>query len=153
MIAIHVNKSASRGIVIGKAFLAEKPHLETNFGNIEEQEVQKEISRYEKAVAKAEADLEVLSKTNSIFAAHLEMVKDIALYESVITKIKEEHLCAEAALEAATAEFILIFESMEDEYMRERAADVKVIRFRLLCGLQEVKMNPFEDIKEEIYTR
>lgn len=150
MIAIHVEKTASRGIVIGKAFRVEKPRPEIRSGTVEEQEVPKEILRYEKAVARAAAELEILARTNSIFGAHLEMVKDIALYEGVMTKIKEDKLCAEAALEAVTAQFLLIFESMEDEYMRERAADVKDIRYRMLCGLQDVKLNPFEEISGEV---
>lgn len=150
MIAINVEKTASRGIVIGKAFLVVKPSLNGNFGSIEEQDIPKEIKRYESAVANAENELKVLAKTNKIFEAHLEMVKDITLYEGVITKIKEEYLRAESALEVIVGEFIQIFDSMEDEYMRERLADIKDIRYRLLCGLQGVKNNAFDDIAEEV---
>jgi phosphotransferase system enzyme I (PtsI) len=150
MKAISVDRTASRGIAIGKAFLAEKPCLKSNFGTVEEQDIQKEITRYESAVASAEAELQVLAETNQIFAAHLEMVKDITLYDGVITKIKEEKQSAEAALEATTAEFIQIFECMDDEYMRERAADIKDIRYRLMCGLQGIKHNIFEGITEQV---
>ena len=150
MIAINVEKTASRGIVIGKAFLVERPCLTINLGTIDVQDIQREIKRYESAVANAETELEVLAKTNNIFEAHLEMVKDITLYEGVITKIKEEKQCAESALEATAAEFIQIFDSMEDEYMRERAADIKDIRYRLMCGLQGVKNNAFENIVDEV---
>jgi len=150
MKAINVDKTASRGIVIGKAFRVEKPSLSLNFGTIDEQDIQKEIKRYERAVANAETELEALAITNNIFAAHLEMVKDITLYEGIITKINEEKQSAESALAATAAEFIQIFESMDDEYMRERAADIKDIRYRLLCGLQGVKINPFDSIKEEV---
>ncbi len=150
MITIHVEKTASRGIVIGKAFLLEKPSLSSDFPTICKQDVEEEIKRYESSVAKAEADLEVLIKKNSIFEAHLEIVKDIILYEGVITKIKEELQSAEAALKSTLEEFIQIFESMDDEYMRERAADIKDISYRLMCNLQGVEMNDFEDIKEEV---
>lgn len=150
MITIHVEKTASRGIVIGKAFLLEKPSLSSDFPTIYKQDVEEEIKRYESSVAKAEADLEVLIKKNSIFEAHLEIVKDIILYEGVITKIKEELQSAEAALKSTLEEFIQIFESMDDEYMRERAADIKDISYRLMCNLQGVEMNDFEDIKEEV---
>ncbi|MDF2943364.1 MAG: phosphoenolpyruvate-protein phosphotransferase [Herbinix sp.] len=150
MKAIKVEKTASRGIVIGKAFRVEKPSLKINFGTIEEQDIPKEIKRYESAVFNAEAELEVLAKTNKIFEAHLEMVKDITLYEGVISKIQEEKQKAESALEATAAEFIQIFENMDDEYMRERAADIKDIKYRLMCGLQGVKDNVFEDITEKV---
>jgi phosphotransferase system enzyme I (PtsI) len=150
MIAIHVEKTASRGIAIGKAFLLEKPHFGIPFGTIGEQDVPAEIRRYERAAARAEAELEILAETNSIFGAHLEMVKDDTLYEGIITKIKEEKLCAEAALKAVTGEFLLAFENMKNDYMRERAADIKDIRYRLLCALQNISINPFENITEEV---
>lgn len=150
MKAVQVERTASRGIVIGKAFLAEKPCLKTEFKTINEQDIPAEIKRYEEAVACAEAELSELAKTNTIFGAHLEMAKDIALYEGVTTKIRELKCQAEEALELTAAEFILIFESMDDEYMRERAADVKDVRFRLMCNLQGVKANPFESIREEV---
>ncbi len=150
MIAINVERTASRGIVIGKAFLVEKPCLKTNFESTEGHDIQTEIKRYERAVACAEAELTELAKTNQIFEAHLEMVKDITLYDGVISKIKDEKQCAESALEATAADFILIFENMDDEYMRERAADIKDIRYRLMCALQGVKNNPFEGITEDV---
>lgn len=150
MITIHVEKTASRGIVIGKAFLLEKPSLNSNFPTIEEEDVEREIKRYESSVASAEAELEILAKTNSIFRAHLEMVKDITLYVGIITKIKEGKQSAEAALKATSAEFVQIFEQMDNEYMRERAADIKDISYRLMCDLQGFKINIFEDIKEEV---
>lgn len=150
MKAIQVERTASRGIVIGKAFLAEKPCHKTVFKTINEQDIPAEIKRYEEAVACAETELSELAKTNTIFGAHLEMAKDIALYEGVTTKIRDMKYCAEEALEATAAEFIMIFESMDDEYMRERAADVKDVRFRLMCNLQGVKANPYEGIKEEV---
>lgn len=150
MVAIHVEKTASRGIAIGKAFRIEDICQKNDYTAIKEQEIPKEIKRYESAVANAEAELQELKEVNSIFDAHLEMVKDITLYEGVTTRIREEMMCAEAALEATAAEFIGVFESMDDEYMRERAADIKDIRYRLICGLQGVKTNPFANISEKV---
>ena len=150
MKTIHVGKTASRGIVIGKAWLWKKPRLDASVRIIEEKEIPEEIERYEKAVASAEKELEVLAGTNPIFAAHLEMVKDIALYEGVTTRIREDKLNAEAALEAAVTEFRLVFESMEDEYLRERAADVKDVGYRLMSILHGVKADPSKELTEEV---
>jgi phosphoenolpyruvate-protein phosphotransferase len=150
MNAIHVEKTTSRGIVVGKAFLIEKPSLDASIQTIDADEIPKEIKRYEGAVATAEDELKMLAETSQIFGAHLEMVKDITLKEGVISKIKEQRLSAEAALEATIQEFLLIFEAMDDEYMKERAADIKDIRYRLLCALKGVKGNPFEEISEEV---
>ena len=150
MKSIHVDRTASRGIVIGKAFLIERPNLKMSFEPIAEKDIQMQINRYEAAVEYAAAELAELAKTNKIFEAHLEMVRDIALMDSVTAKIKGEMLCAEAALEAAVAEFLLVFESMEDEYLRERAADIKDICYRLRCALQGVKNNPFDGITQDV---
>ena len=150
MLAINVERTASRGIAIGKAFLVERPQLRKVFDSIPEQDISSQIIRYEEAVKSAEMELGDLVASNAIFGAHLEMVKDIALYDGVITKIREDKKCAEAALEATAAEFIFIFESMDDEYMRERAADIKDVSHRLMCILQGVKSNPFEGITEDV---
>jgi phosphotransferase system enzyme I (PtsI) len=150
MLAINVERTSSRGIAIGSAFIVTKPQLKKVFDAIPEQEVENQIKRYEEAVTCATMDLSSLAATNAIFDAHLEMVKDIALYDGIIAKIKSDMLCAEAALEATAAEFIFIFESMEDEYMRERAADIKDVSHRLMCHLQGVKSNPFEGLSGEV---
>lgn len=150
MKVINVTKTASRGIVIGKAFLVGQPEIKVGKNNINAEDVTNEIKRYENAVKNTADELEVLAKTNSIFDAHLEMVKDITLYEGVLSRIKGELLNAEAALELTADEFVLIFEGMEDEYMRERAADIKDIKHRLLCELQGIKINTFDNIKEEV---
>lgn len=150
MSVIHVEKTTSRGIVVGKAFLVNKPKLETVIRTIGVDEIPTEIKRYEEAVAAAKDELNILAGTNKIFEAHLEMVKDITLREGVISKIKDQKQCAEAALEATVQEFLQIFEAMDDEYMKERAADIKDIRYRLLCALLGVKTNPFEGISEEV---
>ncbi len=133
MKAIKVEKTASRGIAIGKAFLVRKPELKISTGLIQEDAIPGELMKYDSAVGLAAADLKELAGTSAIFSAHLEMVKDIALYESVTTKIKSRYN-AEAALMEASKEFIQIFESMDDDYMCERAADVKDVSYRLLCA-------------------
>jgi phosphotransferase system enzyme I (PtsI) len=150
MIVIHVKRTTSRGIVVGKAYLVEKPDLKVTSPTIGAEDIPTEIKRYEEAVTTAEAELNILAGTNDIFKAHLEMVKDIALKEGVISKVKEQRMSAEAALNATVEEFLLIFESMDDEYMRERAADIKDISYRLMCALKGVKVNPFESISEEV---
>jgi phosphoenolpyruvate-protein phosphotransferase len=150
MIEIHVERTASRGIAIGKAHRVEKPKLKTISLTIQEQEIPAQVKRYEDAVAHAGEELEKLAQTNQIFGAHLEMVKDIALYEGVVSKIRDQKLCVEAALEAAIAEFLFIFESMDDEYMKERAADIKDVGQRLMCFLQGVSYDPFAGISGDV---
>lgn len=150
MKTINVEKTASRGIVMGKAYLLDKPNLTIDRTLIELEDVAKEIKRYEEAVAKAEEELKELAESNAIFLAHLEMVRDITLYESVTTKILDNRWNAETALDEAINEFVEIFNSMEDEYMRERASDVKDIRSRILSRLMNKKDSAIEKISEEV---
>jgi phosphotransferase system enzyme I (PtsI) len=150
MKAIRVEKTASRGIVMGKAYIVKKPDITINPIAILEPDIPKEIKRYEDAVSYAVKELEILAMNNSIFQAHLEMAKDITLYEGVTTKIKYELFNAEAALDSTANEFIMIFETMEDEYMRERAADIKDIRTRLLCALKGINLSSLQNITEKV---
>ncbi len=150
MKTINVEKTASRGIVMGKVYIINKPSLKAKQYLIEEQYIQEEINKYEHAVTHAEEQLIELAKENDIFAAHLEMVKDFTLYEGVTTKIKEDKYNAEHALENTIAELVQIFEDMDDEYMRERAADIKDVKNRLMSVLKGVNVNAFENITEKV---
>lgn len=135
MKTLKVNKTASKGIVMGRISIYDKANIIVNHNSISEDEVDTQIKRYEEAIKCAEADLSELSRTNDIFLAHLEMVKDPTLYEAVEGKIRRELKNAEGALEDAINELILIFEAIEDDYMRERASDIKDIKERLLKNL------------------
>ncbi|MDF2801413.1 MAG: phosphoenolpyruvate-protein phosphotransferase [Anaerocolumna sp.] len=150
MKTLKVNKTASAGIVMGRVLLYEKVKVIVNHNNISEDEIPMQIERYEKAVKCAETDLNELAKTNDIFWAHLEMVKDPTLYEAVEGKIKTELKNAEGAVEDATNELILIFESIEDEYMRERASDIKDIKERLLKNLIGNGKEALSDISDKV---
>lgn len=135
MKTVYVNKTASAGIVMGKVLLYKKVKVNADHSKITEDEILSQIKRYEEAVNCAKADLYELAKVDDIFSAHLEMVLDPTLYESVTNKIKVELKNAEGAVEDATDELMVIFESIEDEYMRERASDIKDIKERLLKNL------------------
>ena len=64
----------------------------------------------------------------AIFDAHLLVLNDPELLTSVEDKIKNEKVNAESALKDTTDMFIMMFEQMENEYMRERAADIRDVR-------------------------
>lgn len=135
MKVLKVNQPASAGIAIGRAGLY-KPEIRKIAENtVDTNEIPQEKERFKAAVAEAEEQLKQLSEANPIFAAHLEMVKDVTLYEAVTLKITEERQNAEKAVSAACEELIALFLALEDEYMQERAADIKDIRERLLNNL------------------
>jgi len=150
MRTIIVEKKSSKGIVMGNVYLVEKQDLKPRQDMINEDQIELEVASYDKAVAKAVSELEVLAKDNEIFAAHVELAKDIALYEGVVNRIRNEKQNAELALRNTEEEYCAIFDMMDDEYMRERSADLKDIcnRFmRILKGLEE---RDFSGIREKV---
>lgn len=150
MKTINVDKTASKGLAMGKAFVVNKEKLVPDTYSITNNNAAAEIDKFEKAVGTAVSQLEILAKDNEIFAAHLEMARDPFLYDGVTDKIKSQHRNVQLALEDTINELTAIFESMDDAYMKERAADVKDIGYRLMGILKGVVTGGFENINEEV---
>ncbi|SHO53341.1 phosphoenolpyruvate--protein phosphotransferase [Anaerocolumna xylanovorans] len=144
-----VKKTYSRGYALGPARIIEKKEIRTVYDKITGDNITAEIKRFDEAVEEGCRELMELSGKSEIFAAHAALASDIALREGVENKIKDKLMCAEEALLETSGEFVFIFESMEDEYMRERAADMKDVCERLLTILSGENENPFEGIEEK----
>jgi phosphoenolpyruvate-protein phosphotransferase (PTS system enzyme I) len=151
--------SASLGIAIAQAYCLEEVNLEVNQKQIEDQAIELEINRYKEAIVEAEEDLMIIrDKTLAsmgkdkadIFEAHLLVVKDPELMDQVIDKIKNEKVNAEFALKEVRDMFVSIFENMDNEYMRERASDIKDVTNRVLAKLLKVKSNDLSLINEAV---
>ncbi|MDL2296115.1 phosphoenolpyruvate--protein phosphotransferase, partial [Lachnospiraceae bacterium OttesenSCG-928-E19] len=140
---INVPKTASKGYSIGPAYVVKSKEVTIDRAPIAAGQVETEIKRFEHAVEKAKEDLVVLSEESEIFGGHLALVCDIAVYDGVTGRIKNKLMNAETALLETQDEYCAIFESMEDEYMRERAADMKDVGKRLLYALKGIEDNPF----------
>lgn len=132
-----VEKTSSKGFAIGKAYKFEKVSLSPDSYSFSDRQAEEKL--FSDAVAKVSSDLEELAKNNEIFSAHLELVADVALAEGVIGKIAEGKN-VQLALKETIDEFVMIFESMDDEYMRQRADDIKDIYQRLLSKLKNVEI-------------
>lgn len=145
---IIVEKTFSKGIAISKAFIVPKIELKPEeyfFSSPKE-----EIEKLNKALKEAKEEIEELAKNSDIFAGHSMIVEDIILYENVLNKINNYSQNVQIALFNSINEIVNIFENMNDEYMRERGADVKDVGNRIMCKLKGIKLNPFEDIKEDV---
>jgi len=139
MKVLKVDQSASSGLAIGRAFLFQPLKRQIPDDQVNLEEVPREIERFQIAVRDALKELEAKANENAIFAAHVEIVKDITIHEAVIGKIKEEKQNVEKAVWNVFEDYIMLFDSMEDTYMRERSADLKDIRERLLGVLTGIK--------------
>jgi phosphotransferase system enzyme I (PtsI) len=150
MKTITVERAASQGIAMGRAYVVKRPEILIDTATILTEQADEEIARFDHAVELVKNQLTPLSESSEIFAAHLELVTDFALRDGVLTKIRYENRKAEAALYETVASYVRIFESMEEEYMRERVADMKDILRRLLLALKGVRDTAISDIRERV---
>lgn len=127
----------SGGIAIGKAVLLKQPDLAAERREITAAEAEKEQAAFRRAAEQVREALRPLARTNAIFAAHLDMAEDATLLQGVEEKIAAGKN-AEWALEEETEELSGMLESLEDAYLRERAADVRDVCRRMMAALKGV---------------
>lgn len=144
---LKVTKTSSSGYAIGPAFVVRKKEIIPDTRMIQAEEAGKELEAFKAAVAKADQDLEQLGAESEIFAAHREILNDPMLHDAVEQGVQGGNN-AQAAVSDAFMQFIAMFEAMEDDYMRERAADMKDVMQRLIMAMQGVEMNPFAHMSE-----
>ena len=132
----------SGGIAIGKAVLLKQPDLAAERREITAAEAEKEQAAFRRAAEQVRESLRPLARTNAIFAAHLDMAEDATLLQGVEEKIAAGKN-AEWALEEETEELSGMLESLEDAYLRERAADVRDVCRRMMAALKESRRPPF----------
>ncbi|MDO5649708.1 MAG: phosphoenolpyruvate--protein phosphotransferase [Gallicola sp.] len=130
---------SSEGIAVGKIFLLEKEEIEVSAEKIEEESKEQELTRIKKAFTSYRLDLENMSVDNEVqkevISAHLSMLDDPFLVESVENKITNENQNAEYALKTSINEMVAMMEGLDDPYLKERAADYKDIGEGLLYKL------------------
>ncbi len=133
--------AASQGIAVAKVYKLEQPVLDIVMkASDPDEELAKLDAAFTKTVEDIEKIKEVASKSLApeelaVFDAHLMMAGDPELRSQIEDMIKNDKVNAEYATEQVANMMITIFESMEDAYMRERAADIKDVTFRLKCNL------------------
>lgn len=130
---------SSDGIAVGKIYLLEKEEVEVTSEKITEEAKEKELKRVSEAFESYTRDLENSNVDSEIqkevITAHLSMLEDPFLTESVENKITGENQNAEYALKTSVDEMAAMMESLDDPYLKERAADYKDIGEGLLYKL------------------
>ncbi len=149
----------SPGIAIGRAVIVEKRIASVYRVPIREDDVPGEVTRFMESLEKTRDELlELKQKVSrsmgeefaSIFEAHAMMVSDPAFADKVIQKIESEQVNAEWALSEVQEEFQARFQSFEDNYLRERTADVKDVAERVLKHLQGVAHHDLSEISHDV---
>ncbi|KEH90170.1 phosphoenolpyruvate-protein phosphotransferase [Clostridium novyi A str. 4540] len=133
---------ASKGYAIGKAFIKEVKDInivERTIENLAEEEERLKdainASKEQLKKIKENAEKELGHEKAAVFESHIMFLEDPEFTGTAITNINNNKVNAEKALNDVVEMYMDIFKSMEDEYMRERAADVKDVGKRILDNL------------------
>ncbi len=147
---IYEGKSVFGGIAIGKISVYKKEERQVR--RVKAADTEAEITRFRLAKAEAIRQLselyekvlrEVGEENAAIFEVHQMMLEDASYNDSIEDMIRTQGINAECAVADTADNFVGMFMEMDDDYMRERAADVKDISKRVLTILSG-------DIKEAV---
>lgn len=136
---------ASPGIAIGKAIVYKKTELKVSRIKADPDS---EVARFREALEKTKEQIKKLrekalrelgSEKAAIFDAHAMILEDPAFVDRIVQEIKEHALPAEEAVRKVARDIAAIFESMEDEYMRARAEDIRDIGNQIIANLSGEK--------------
>ncbi|WP_409305229.1 phosphoenolpyruvate--protein phosphotransferase [Peribacillus sp. SCS-155] len=149
--------AASNGIAIAKAYRLIEPDLSVEKKTIES--TGDELARFKQAVEVSKTELQAIrdraekelgADKAAIFDAHLLVVSDPELLGPIEDKISSESINAEFALKETADMFVTMFEQMDNEYMKERASDIRDVTKRVLSHLLGVQIPNPSMVQEEV---
>lgn len=145
--------AASDGVAMGKVYLFEKINLEISKHTIEKDKVEEEIEKVQKAINDYVYELEnreVSSQAaKEVRDAHIELASDPALIDTTSDKIRDELINSEYALDSTIKEMVMVFEMMDDAYLKERAADYRDLGENVMYKLKGVKPNTLQVLDDD----
>lgn len=146
---VREGKSVYKGVAIGKVFVFKKAEKIIKKESVEDTAA--EVVRFETAKAKALGQLKGLyekalrdvgEEEAMIFDVHQMLLEDLDYNESIVGMIEGEQVNAEYAVFITCEQFAAMFLSMDDDYMRGRAADIKDISERVISILNGTQATP-----------
>jgi len=149
----------SPGIAIGEVFLTERVIFTSRKESISPLQTAEEITRLRKAIKRTKEQLTQIKKQiknimgeehSFIFEAHLMILEDKSLFKSLEKIIKEERAKAEWALSQVHNKYQKVFESIDDEYLRQRMSDVSDVLARIYRSMEVKQRVKKDDDKEKI---
>ncbi|WP_016677070.1 phosphoenolpyruvate-protein phosphotransferase PtsI, partial [Yersinia pestis] len=149
----------SPGIAFGKALLLKEDEIVINRKKISADQVEQEVERFKAGRAKAAEQLEAIKtkagvslgeEKAAIFEGHIMLLEDEELEQEIIALIKDEHASADAAAYSVIEGQAKALEELDDEYLKERAADVRDIGKRLLKNILGLNIVDLSAIQDEV---
>ncbi len=150
-------KSVYKGVAMGPIVVLKKTDTQVKRARVEDKKA--ELDRLQEAIEISQAQLgklyekalkEVGEASAAIFEVHQMMLEDEDYVEAITTMISEEAVNAEYAVAVTGDNFSEMFASMDDEYMKARATDIKDISSRLIQNLLGTAEIDFSEIEPSI---
>ncbi|MCF0106289.1 MAG: phosphoenolpyruvate--protein phosphotransferase [Holdemanella sp.] len=147
--------AASAGVSVAKAYKLETPKVVIENTTVADKAA--EVAKFEAALEKTKADIEGVKERAAkrlspeelaVFDAHLMMAGDPDLAGQIKATIENDGVNAAYATDAYATMMVNLFESMDNDYFRERAADIKDVTFRLKCNLLGLEIPDLTAIAE-----
>ena len=149
---------ASPGIAFGKALLLQEEEIVLNKTPIAADQIDNEIQRFFDARKKSSEQLEVIKEKarvtfgeekEAIFEGHIMLLEDEELEEEIIALIKDKH-SADYAIYSIIEEQAQTLESLDDEYLKERASDIRDIGSRFVKNALGINVINLSAINEQV---
>lgn len=153
---LHTGEKIIRGIPVsagvcrGKILVLDKPRQAIEKHTLTETEIPVELNRLQQALLKTREQLQEVQRQltqslgpgqASIFDAHLLVLEDPSVIDETVRVIQEEKLNAEFAFHRVTDRYISALAKVEDEFLRERATDMRDVSGRVMNNLLGVSEN------------
>ncbi|MEF2247911.1 MULTISPECIES: phosphoenolpyruvate--protein phosphotransferase [unclassified Paenibacillus] len=157
---------ASSGIAIGRTFVLPNWEWEVPEQQIDVADFAKEFDRVYEGIRTSKVEIEQIkdelkdvvgSNETMIFDAHIAILDDPVFMNEIQGIIQRQYKAAEVAVKEAIDHFVTMFDLLDDDYMKDRALDIKDVGNRLLkhlLGAPEIKLpsdtQPFILIAKEL---
>jgi len=151
--------AAASGICIGPAYKIGKEEFVVPREKIRPEDIPLQIQLFEEALIKTRREIIELQKRIAtdmgqeqaeIFDAHLLVLEDRMLIEEVISRLKKDQVCVAFIFLEVLKKYIDVFSKIEDEYLKERTADINDVGKRILHNLLGKERKSLGDLKEKV---
>jgi phosphotransferase system enzyme I (PtsI) len=150
---------ASPGIAIGKALLLQEDEIVLNTNHISGDQIDAEVQRFYDARTQSKSQLEAIKQRaletfgeekEAIFEGHIMLLEDEELEEEILALIRNDKLYADNAIYTVIEEQAAALESLDDEYLKERATDIRDIGSRFVKNALNINIINLSSIREKV---
>lgn len=157
---VYAGVAAAPGVAYGQVFVIVQRELELPAYRVEPARATEEAARLDQAVLATRAQIQQLqnevaenlgAQEARIFDAHLLVLEDQALIGETLRELETSYLNIERCFHKVAQRYIEAFDRIDDEYLRERATDIRDVTRRVLTNLLgKSQENLFQQVRNRI---